>query len=39
MRDIRFRRARWCLSAGGSCSPQNRTSICCLGPRGPSQKI
>ncbi len=24
---------------GGSCSSQNRTSICCLGPRGPSQKI
>jgi hypothetical protein len=37
-RDVRSRRVHACLSAGGSLS-QNRTSICCPGPQGPSQKI
>ena len=31
--------AHMCLSAGGSCSLQNRTSICCLGLEEPSQMI
>src|ERR1039458_6200604 len=38
-RDVRCRRAHACLSADGSCSSQNRTSICCLELLEPSQKI
>ena len=40
VRDARFRRAR--CGASRLVVPalkQNRTSICCLGPQGPSQKI
>jgi hypothetical protein len=38
VRDTRFRRALAPLGWWFLLS-QNRTSICCLGPQGPSQKI
>ena len=39
LRDGQVTSCAQCLSAGGSCSPQNRASICCLRPDRPSQKI
>src|ERR1700733_12557121 len=38
-RDIRFRRARWCLSAGGSCSRRTGHPFAASGSAEPSQKI
>src|SRR5580658_8852406 len=39
VRDIRFRRARWCLSAGGSCSRRTGHPFAASGFLEPSQKI
>src|ERR1700728_2822852 len=39
VRDIRFRRARWCLSADGSCSRRTGHPFAASGFLGPSQKI
>jgi hypothetical protein len=37
--DARTGSSHVCLSAGGSCSSQNRTSICCLGPEGRHRRL